>query len=269
MGSFCLDSAHFHWGMGDDTGSEHMINGYQWPLELHFVHYSCAKASLGSTLENFQTELDVLDQELRGEDTHQLGVVGIMFDVVEDDNPAFDSLFSVLDDIRYPPNSDDASLVVKDLDLKGLIPSDLTTRGYYAYEGSLTTPPCTNIVRWHVMNARQTIGVSQMAKFREMMQDTSNKTMAPNYREIMPTFNEVFACGDWDTEEVEIDDDEKDGLSGGWIATIVAVIFALIFLGCFISKASRFRHCSRSLSTLRRLTDTATCLRSSATTMML
>lgn len=103
-----------------------------------------AKASLGSTLENFQTELDVLDAEIKGEDTHQLGVVGIMFDIVEEDNPAFDSLFSVFEDIIYPPHEDQASSVVH-LDLSGLIPSDVTTRGYYAYEGSLTTPPCTNI----------------------------------------------------------------------------------------------------------------------------
>merc|ERR1712087_682517 len=237
--SFCLDSAHFHWGLGDDTGSEHTINGYQWPLELHFVHYSCAKASLGSTLENFQTELDVLDQEIKGEDTHQLGVVGIMFDVVEADNPAFDSLFSVMDSqhISYPPSADDASHVVKDLDMGGLIPSDLSSRGYYAYEGSLTTPPCTNIVRWHVMNARQTIGINQIAKFRSMMMDSSNKTLAPNYREIMPTFNEVYACGDWVEEETKIEDEEDEGLTAGWIASIIAICFAIMFLCCFVFRS--------------------------------
>merc|ERR1712154_710198 len=177
------------------------------------------------------------DRTVKGEDTHQLGVVGIMFDVVEADNPAFDSLFSVFENIKYPPHSDDASQVVKDLDLSGLIPSDVTSKGYYAYEGSLTTPPCTNIVRWHVMNARQTIGVSQIAKFRAMFQDSSNKTMAPNFREIMPTFNEVFACGDWEAEEIETVDDEDEGLSAGWITAIVAIVFAVIFLACFIFKS--------------------------------
>jgi carbonic anhydrase len=236
--SFCLDSAHFHWGLGDDTGSEHTINGYQFPLELHFVHYSCAKASLGSTLENFQTELDVLDRTVKGEDTHQLGVVGVMFDVVAEDNPAFTSLFSALDKVRYPPMSDDPSVVVKDLDLSGLIPSDLATRGYYAYEGSLTTPPCTNIVRWHVMNARQTIGVNQIEQFRALMIDSSNKTLAPNYRETMPAFNEVFACGDW--EEVigdEKENDDNETLSTGWIVSIVALVLAAAFLLCFVVKS--------------------------------
>lgn len=236
--SFCLDSAHFHWGLGDDTGSEHTINGYQFPLELHFVHYSCAKASLGSTLENFQTELDVLDRAVKGEDTHQLGVVGIMFDVVEEDNAAFTSLFSALDKVRYPAHSDDASTVIHDLDLSGLIPSDIGSRGYYAYEGSLTTPPCTNIVRWHVMNARQTIGVNQIAQFRALMMDSSNKTLAPNYRETMPTFHEVFACGDWEAEESTTEEDEEtEGLSAGWIVSIVALILAVVFLLCFIMKS--------------------------------
>ena len=91
-------------------------------------------------------------------------------------------------------------------------------------------------MRWHVMNARQTIGVNQIAKFRAMMQDDTNKTMAPNYREIMPTFNEVFACGDWEEEKVELKDEEENKLSAGWITAIVAIIFAAIFLACFIYK---------------------------------
>lgn len=79
------------------------------------------------------------------------------------------------------------------------------------------------------MNARQTIGVSQIEKFRAMMQDSSNKTIAPNFREIMPTFHEVYACGDWETEEVEVEAEEKEGLSAGWITSIIAIIFAFFF----------------------------------------
>merc|ERR1712241_1227147 len=90
---------------------------------------------------------------------------------------------------------------VEGLDLADLIPLDYATAGYYAYEGSLTTPPCTNIVRWHVMNARASISEAQMEKFRGLMMDSTNKTLAPNYREIMPSFSEVHACtGDYVTE---------------------------------------------------------------------
>merc|ERR1719229_1035735 len=119
-----------------------------------------------------------------------------------------------------------------------MIPSDIGSRGYYAYEGSLTTPPCTNIVRWHVMNARQTIGVNQIAQFRALMMDSSNKTLAPNYREVMPTFNEVYACGDWEAEvKVTEEDEKKEGLSAGWIVSIVALILAVVFLLCFVMKS--------------------------------
>jgi len=248
--SFCLDSAHFHWGIGDDTGSEHTINGYQFPLELHFVHYSCAKASLGSTLENFQTELDVFDRTIKGEDTHQLGVVGIMFDISDEDNPAFDAIFDAAHyaKIKYPASSDDASVVVDNLDLSGLIPSDIGTAGYFAYEGSLTTPPCTNIVRWHVMNARASISAAQMAKFRGLMMDRTNKTLAPNYRETMPEFNEVYAC----TSDVAVLSGEgvdNDGdFDEGWIVAIIAIIAAVSFLFCFVLKTWKSNELQKELN---------------------
>ena len=37
---FCLHSFHFHWGLVNDEGSEHLIDDVQFPLEVHFVHYS-------------------------------------------------------------------------------------------------------------------------------------------------------------------------------------------------------------------------------------
>jgi len=246
--AFCLDSAHFHWGLGDDTGSEHKINGFQFPLELHFVHYSCAKASLGSTLESFQTELDVLDRTIKGEDTHQLGVVGIMFDISAEDNPAFDAIFDAAHyaNIKYPAGSDDASVVIDNLDLSGLIPSDIGTAGYYAYEGSLTTPPCTNIVRWHVMNARASISEAQMEKFRGLMMDSTNKTLAPNYREIMPSFSEVYACtGDYVSE---VNTEAKTDFDEGWIVAIIAIIAAILFLMCFVLKTWKANELQKELN---------------------
>eukprot|EP01084_Bolivina_argentea_P059806 109259_1 len=83
---FCLHSLHFHWGLTDDAGSEHFVDGHQYPLEVHFVHYSCAHASLGTTLDQFQTERNVDEMKDAKEDVHQLGVVGIFFDIIEPDD---------------------------------------------------------------------------------------------------------------------------------------------------------------------------------------
>eukprot|EP01084_Bolivina_argentea_P096058 172695_1 len=50
---YCLDGLHFHWGALDTTGSEHLVDGEQFPLEVHFVHYSCDHDSVGTTLDQF------------------------------------------------------------------------------------------------------------------------------------------------------------------------------------------------------------------------
>merc|ERR1712154_150387 len=165
----------------------------------------------------------------------------------------FDAIFDAAHyaQIKYPAGADDASVVIDNLDLSGLIPSDIGTAGYYAYEGSLTTPPCTNIVRWHVMNARATISAAQIEKFRGLMMDSAtNKTLAPNFREIMPTFNEVFACVPGEDEAVEEEEDVlvEEKFDGGWIVAVLAIIAAIIFLMCFVLKTWKSTELQKELN---------------------
>jgi len=221
---FCLDSFHFHWGTSDLYGSEHWVDGGAYPLEVHFVHYSCEHASLGSTLHDFETEEAVKSAEALNEDVHQLGVVGIFFDVVNASNPAFDAIFEHLDDVQYPGKRD-ADVIVEGLDLMELIPDQIETAGYYAYEGSLTTPPCTDIVRWHVMNARGTIGVEQMDKFRQLLSDAYGSNAAPNYREVQDNVNTVYACMEGESvPTVEADEDDSTTFA------VIAIYGALIMI---------------------------------------
>merc|ERR1719334_2004826 len=141
---------------------------------------------------NFGTEDDVKDAEDLGQDVHQLAVVGIFFD---------------LDNVQYPYKRD-YDEIIKDSDLSELIPDDIATAGYYAYQGSLTTPPCTDIVRWHVMEARGTIGIDQMDQFRQLLFDAYGTNSAPNYREIQDNVNDVYACMEGEgTPEVEESED--------------------------------------------------------------
>eukprot|EP01083_Nonionella_stella_P028087 77343_1 len=187
--AFCLHSFHFHFGKSSDYGSEHTIDTHHFALEAHFVHYVCDSITFEEALTDYPNE----------EDQHVLAVVAVLFDVSETNNPAFDAILAddVLPHIEFPDDVDTKSTegmaVIDNLDLADIIPQTLDTDGYFAYEGSLTTPPCTNVVRWHVMNARGSISETQLEKMRKLY-DAKGESIAPNYRDVQQNVNGVWAC---------------------------------------------------------------------------
>ena len=50
------------------------------------------------------------------------------------------------------------------LDVTGLLPAD---KGYYRYTGSLTTPPCSEGVAWHVLKQPVEVSKAQIESFRK------------------------------------------------------------------------------------------------------
>jgi carbonic anhydrase len=226
---FCLDSLHFHWGQTDDEGSEHKLDGHQYALECHFVHFSCQHSSLGSTLEQFPTEQNVTAMDAAGEDSHQLGVVGIFFDVIEDEdyvNAAFEALLTddILAAVALPAHDDQ---MVHGFDLTALIPGDVEIAGYFAYQGSLTTPPCTDIVRWYVMNARGSIGISQLARFRELYAEADEQN-APNFRNVQEDNpNTVYGCMEAPDLSAELAA-EKTTRAVVWAVAVIAMITPIV-----------------------------------------
>jgi len=148
---------HFHWGANVTVGSEHTINGVTYPLELHLVH-----------INNNATELD-------------LAVAGFFFEITLEDNealtPLIDEIQKILNYDSYYPMSNN-SFQVKDL-----MPSEVGI--YYNYAGSLTTPPCSEVVTWIVFLEPLKISASQVAQFRTMM-DSENQPIVDNFRPVMP-----------------------------------------------------------------------------------
>jgi len=112
--------------------SEHRFNGGAFPLEFHFVH---------------------------ADENGNLAVVGVMVSA-GGNNAALDQTMEGFEDIftKMLPNDKGVthSFPMPLSNLMAIFPNDLT---YYHYMGSLTTPPCSEGVRWHVL--RQPIYMTQ------------------------------------------------------------------------------------------------------------
>lgn len=134
IGDNTFDLLQFHM----HTGSEHKIKGKRFPLEIHLVH---AKSP------------------------SELAVLGIL--VAEgEEHPALAEIGSVLELNQMIPRSDQVtySFPTLELDAAELLPEDRET---FRYKGSLTTPPCTEVVDWAVF----TNPIEMSAEQIELLQD--------------------------------------------------------------------------------------------------
>jgi len=136
------DLLQFHF----HTPSEYTIDGETYPLEVHFVHAS---------------------------KSGELAVVGVMF--VE--GAANTQLAEIW---RNMPSSEGDHMVDGSMvDAKELLP---TNRNYYRFMGSLTTPPCSEGVNWHMMTTPIAASGEQIAAFKNIfpmnarpLQDENNR----------------------------------------------------------------------------------------------
>ena len=58
-------------------------------------------------------------------------------------------------------------------------------RGYYHYLGSLTTPPCTQIVEWYVMKNPITLSQKQLEQFQNLYNGNFRPTYPLNKRIVL------------------------------------------------------------------------------------
>uniref|UniRef100_A0A0N4ZSS2 Carbonic anhydrase n=1 Tax=Parastrongyloides trichosuri TaxID=131310 RepID=A0A0N4ZSS2_PARTI len=140
---------HFHWGQHNDEGSEHTLNSLQYPVELHLVHQGT-------------------------KDPSKLAVVGV-FIRVSDDGKAFHTEEEGLDKL-IEPNS---KTLAKSQKLVDKLPKNLSS--FIRYDGSLTTPPCTENVTWTIFTQPISITTTQVQKLRKV-KDIEGKVILKNFR---------------------------------------------------------------------------------------
>eukprot|EP01084_Bolivina_argentea_P276947 472659_1 len=180
---FILDNIHFHWGTNliNESGSSHTLYGYHYPLEAHFVHYSNDYNTINDAVNDWKYLHNV------GKDRYVLAVVSVFFSVDifnNESNPAFDQLLK--SNVLNSTNSEIG--YAEYIDLNDLLPHD--SNSYYYYSGSLTTPPCDPVVRFHVLSNPLPINKNQLEKFRSL----AGEVVDYNWRPPLNNSNPVYAC---------------------------------------------------------------------------
>lgn len=123
--------------------SEHTVRGRHFPMEMHLVH----RSSRGN-----------------------LAVVGVLTESGAH-NDAFDPVWK---NLPAEPG-ERAHLEHVQVDVDDLLPRDRRT---YRYPGSLTTPPCTEGVRWLVFAEPIQLSGAQIDAFRAIVRD-NNRPIQP------------------------------------------------------------------------------------------
>eukprot|EP01084_Bolivina_argentea_P012295 23039_1 len=202
---YYFDSLHVHFGIDSDSGSEHTIDGSHYPLEVHLVHFSGDYDVIGDALNAY-----VNDEFAELDDHHVLAVIGVLFEI-GDPNPVLDKILNdvIINGLRiYDPEGAPDGVIemfYTEFDPMDLLPQN---KSFVGYKGSLTTPPCYETVRWHVMQHKMTVSEAQMEQFRSLL-TSSNETdsMAPNWRPTQDLNNRtIYECN----EDIEADAIHKE-----------------------------------------------------------
>ncbi|XP_021264719.1 receptor-type tyrosine-protein phosphatase gamma isoform X2 [Numida meleagris] len=144
-GRFKAEKVEFHWGQSNGSaGSEHSINGKRFPVEMQIYFYN------PDDFDSFGTA--VLENRV-------VGAMAVFFQVSQRDNSALDPIIHGLKGVVHHEKETFLDPFV----LRDLLPTSLGS--YYRYTGSLTTPPCSEIVEWIVFRKPVPISYHQLEAF--------------------------------------------------------------------------------------------------------
>jgi len=135
---------HFH------TKAENLHGSKLFDAEVHFV----AKP-VGATPQGFPAAI----------------VTGVWFSSQESTAKPSDFFSTVM---AHVPTTKDAQTTIPSLDLKQFASSFFATKNFFTFDGSLTTPPCTEGIKWFVLLDPLKATSNDIGKFNDIFKPFGN-----------------------------------------------------------------------------------------------
>jgi len=144
-------------------GSEMALNGHSYALKQFHAHAPSENQING---KNFPMEVHFVHADANG----SLAVVAVMFEEGAA-NPGLSKAWKAM------PENAGEKVALKDNVLgTDIMPAD---KSYYRFDGSLTTPPCTEGVTWLILKQPVTASKEQIENFMHLMHHHNNRPVQP------------------------------------------------------------------------------------------
>ena len=141
--------------------SEERIDGSEYPMVIHLVH---------------------------GDADGHLAVVAVLLT-----SGSADSTIQKLWDNLPKNEGKEETIPGVEINASDLLPQ---SRGYYTFEGSLTTPPCSEGVTWFVLKTPREISPNQVKTFAKLYPHNTRPTQLLNERVVSESESRTVKAGD-------------------------------------------------------------------------
>ncbi|EDW66499.1 uncharacterized protein Dvir_GJ23586, isoform A [Drosophila virilis] len=162
---------HFHWGSLENKGSEHTINYQRYDGELHILHQNSAYKEQKEAIR-FPDGFVVL---------------AVMLKIVQGPKIQPRALNQICSEAAMVRDFNKASTFVANFTLRDVL-TGIERQEFFTYMGSLTTPPCSEVVNWFVFPKHIEISKKYLQNLW-LLTDERGKPLVNNYRNLQRLCN--------------------------------------------------------------------------------